>query len=74
MLEGIFIADLDHVKQEKINDGMLALADKNVKEIVSSVLTPIALRSGIQMDIEFDDTQQLESGNSAPQLEAGNKN
>ena len=68
------IADLEHVKQEKINDGMLALADKNVKEIVSSVLTPIALRSGIQMDIEFDDTQQLESGNSAPQLEAGNKN
>ena len=68
------IADLENVKKEKINDGMLALADKNMKELVSSVLGPIALRSGIQTDIEFDDTQQLESGSSAPQLEAGNTN
>ena len=68
------IADLENVKKEKINDGMLALADKNVKELVSSVMTPIALRSGIQMDIDFDDEHTLESGsnsNSAPQLEAG---
>ena len=69
------LADLENVKKEKINDGMLALADKNVKELVSSVMTPIALRSGIQMDIDFDDEHTLESGsnsNSAPQLEAGN--
>ena len=66
------IADLEHVKKEKINDGMLELADKNVKQIVSSVIAPIALRTGIQTDIEFDDTQQLESGSSAPQLETGN--
>lgn len=69
------IADLENVKKEKINDGMLALADKNVKELVSSVMTPIALRSGIQMDIDFDDEHTLEAGsnsNSAPQLEAGN--
>lgn len=65
------IADLENVKKEKINDGMLALADKNMKELVSSVIGPIALRSGIQTDIEFDDTPQLESGSSAPQLEAG---
>ena len=65
------IADLENVKKEKINDGMLALADKNVKELVSSVMTPIALRSGIQMDIDFDDEHTLEARNSAPQLEAG---
>lgn len=65
------IADLENVKKEKINDGMLALADKNMKELVSSVIGPIALRSGIQTDIEFDDTPQLEAGSSAPQLEAG---
>lgn len=68
------IADLENVKKEKVNDGMLALADKNMKELVSSVIGPIALRSGIQTDIEFDDTPQLEHGNSAPQLEAGSKN
>lgn len=68
------IADLENVKKEKINDGMLALADKNMKELVSSVIGPIALRSGIQTDIEFDDTPKLESGSSAPQLEAGSKN
>ena len=65
------IADLEHVKQEKIDDGMLALADKNVKEIVSSVITPLALRTGIQTEIEFDDEHTLESGSSMPQLEAG---
>ncbi len=65
------IADLEHVKEGKINDGILELADKNVKEIVSSVITPIALRAGIQADIEFDDEHTLESGSSAPQLEAG---
>ena len=69
------IADLEHVKKEKVSAGMLELADKNVKEIVSSVLTPIALRTGIQTDIEFDDEHTLEAGNnssSAPQLESGN--
>lgn len=67
------IADLENVKKTKVDDGMLALADKNVKEIVSSVLTPIALRTGIQTDIEFDDEHTLEAGSnsSAPQLEAG---
>ena len=72
------IADLEHVKKEKVNAGMLELADKNVKEIVSSVLTPIALRTGIQTDIQFDDEHTLEAGSnsgsnsrSAPQLEAG---
>ena len=60
-------ADLEKVKAHELENGLLELADGNVKQILSSVVAP----TGVLADIVFaDETPKLPTTATPLQLEA----